>query len=135
MDMHLIQLGIVLFLLGLLTGLAVPKLKNPRMGLSSHLEGAMNGMFLVIVGLIWSRLELSHAWLIVTFWLVVYAAYANWLATLLAAVWGAGAPMMPIAARDRTGSALQERVIGILLISLAVSIIAGCVLILVGLAL
>ncbi|WP_431955439.1 hydrogenase [Nocardia lijiangensis] len=135
MDMHLIRLGILLFLLGLLTGLAAPKLKNPRMGLSSHLEGAMNGMFLVIVGLIWSRLELSHAWLIVTFWLVVYAAYANWLATLLAAVWGAGAPMMPIAAADRTGSASQERVIGTLLISLAVSIIAGCVLILVGLTL
>ncbi|MGV9823566.1 hydrogenase [Nocardia xishanensis] len=135
MDMHLIRLGILLFLLGLLTGLAVPKLKNPRMGLSSHLEGAMNGTFLVVVGLIWSRLELSHAWLIVTFWLVVYAAYANWLATLLAAVWGAGAPLMPIAARDRTGSASQERVIRILLISVAVSIIAGCVLILVGLTL
>ncbi|WP_431969605.1 hydrogenase [Nocardia sp. bgisy134] len=135
MDMHLIRLGILLFLLGLLTGLAVPKLKNPRMGLSSHLEGAMNGTFLVIVGLIWSRLELSHAWLIVTFWLVVYAAYANWLATLLAAAWGAGAPLMPIAAADRMGSASQERVIRILLISVAVSIIAGCVLILVGLTL
>ncbi|WP_067472698.1 hydrogenase [Nocardia amamiensis] len=135
MDMHLIRLGILLFLLGLLTGLAVPKLKNPRMGLSSHLEGAMNGMLLVIVGLIWPRLELSHAWLIFTFWLVVYAAYANWLATLLAAAWGAGAPLMPIAAGDRTGSASQERVIGTLLISVAVSIIAGCVLILVGLAL
>jgi (hydroxyamino)benzene mutase len=133
MDKQLMQLGILLFLLGMLTGLANPKLKNPRVGLSSHLEGAMNGMLLVILGLIWPRLELSHGWLAVTFWLVVYAAYANWLATLLAAAWGAGASLMPIAAAGRKGSTPQEAVIGTLLISLSVAIIAGLVLILVGL--
>lgn len=93
MDTHPIQLGSLLFLLGLLTGLAGPKLKNPRMGSSSHLEGVMNGMFLVILGLAWPRLGLSHAWLAVTFWLIVYAGFANWLATLPAAAWGAGALM------------------------------------------
>jgi hypothetical protein len=41
MDMHLMQLGILLFLLGLLTGLAGLKLKNPRMGLASHFQGVM----------------------------------------------------------------------------------------------
>lgn len=66
------------------------------MGLASHLEGVMNGMFLVILGLVWPRLSLPHVWLAVTFWLFVYAAFANWMATLLAAAWGAGA-LMPIA--------------------------------------
>ena len=103
MDKHLLQLGILLFLLGLLTGLAVPKLKYPRMALASHLEAVMNGMFLVILGLIWPRIELSDSWLAVTFWLVVYAAYANWLATLLAATWGAGR-LMPIAAGGHEGT-------------------------------
>jgi (hydroxyamino)benzene mutase len=48
-------LSILLFSLGLVTGLLAPKLANPRMGLSSHLEGLMNGMFLVLLGLIWQR--------------------------------------------------------------------------------
>jgi hydroxylaminobenzene mutase len=39
----LLVLGLVLFLLGLLTGLAVPILKNPRMGVASHLQGMTNG--------------------------------------------------------------------------------------------
>jgi hydroxylaminobenzene mutase len=132
MDTHLIQLGILLFLLGLLTGLAGPKLKNPRMGLASHLEGVMNGIFLVILGLIWPRLGLSHAWLVVTFWLIVYAAFANWVATLLAAAWGAGA-LMPIAGGNHKAAPRRERVIGFLLVSLALCVIAACVVILVGL--
>ena len=127
------QLGILLFLLGLLTGFAGPKLKNPRMGLTSHLEGVMNGMFLVILGLVWPRLGLSHAWLAVTFWLIVYAAFANWMATLLAAAWGAGALMMPIAAGNHKAGPRRERVIGFLLASLGLCLIAACALILVGL--
>ena len=92
----------------------------------------MNGMFLVILGLIWPRLGLSHAWLAVTFWLMVYAAFANWAATLLAAAWGAGA-LMPIAAGTHKAAPRRERVIGILLVSLALCVIAACALILVGL--
>ena len=46
-----LRYGILLFFLGLVTGLVVPMLANPRMGLSSHLEGLMNGMFLIILGL------------------------------------------------------------------------------------
>jgi hydroxylaminobenzene mutase len=104
--------------------LAGPKLKNPRMGLASHLEGVMNGMFLVILGLVWPRLGLSHAWLVVTFWLIVYAAYANWVATLLAAAWGAGA-QMPIAAGTHKAAPRRERVIGFLLVSLALCVVAA----------
>lgn len=51
----LIRYGILLFLLGLLTGFAMPAFENSRMGLSSHLEGVMNGMFLVLLGLIWKN--------------------------------------------------------------------------------
>jgi len=47
----LIFLGILLFLFGLLVAFFIPVMVNPRMGLSAHLEGTMNGMFLVILGL------------------------------------------------------------------------------------
>lgn len=50
MGHRLIRWGVLLFLLGLVTGLMGPLFANPRMGLSSHLEGLMNGMFLALLG-------------------------------------------------------------------------------------
>ena len=99
---QLSQIGVVLFALGLFTGFAVPAFANPRMGLASHLEGVMNGTFV------------------------------NWVATTLAAAWGAGV-MMPIAAQGHTASPPYETVIRVLLTSLALAMVAVCVLLLVGL--
>lgn len=59
-DHRLVQLGILLSLLGLLTGLVIPQLANLRMGLASHLEGILNGIFLVILGLLWPTNSGSH---------------------------------------------------------------------------
>lgn len=59
--------GVLLFLLGLVVGLFIPLMANPRMGLSSHLEGVMNGMFLILLGLIWGKVTLSGTWLKITF--------------------------------------------------------------------
>jgi (hydroxyamino)benzene mutase len=46
--------GMFLFLLGLLTGFAEPRFANMRMGLAAHLEGVMNGTFLIALGAIWN---------------------------------------------------------------------------------
>lgn len=132
MDTLLLQLGILLFLVGLLTGFVIPKLANPRMGLASHLEGVLNGIFLVALGLLWQRLHLSNSWLGITFWLAIYGTFANWLATLLAAIWGAGS-MMPIAAMGHQGSSSQESIVRILLSTLGIAMLAVCVIVLVGL--
>ena len=51
--------GVFLFLLGLLTGLGAGLVENPRMALSSRLEGVMNGLFLVVLGFFWGHLRLS----------------------------------------------------------------------------
>lgn len=130
---RLLQLGITLFLLGLLTGLAVPALANPRMALASHIEAVMNGTFLVLLGLVWPALVLSPRLLNAAFWLAVYGAFTNWIATLLAAAWRAGNPMMPIAAQGSVGSPTQELVLRALLVSLALAMISACVLVLIGL--
>src|SRR5436305_2842468 len=108
MQVLLFRLGLILFLIGLLTGLVVPFLKNPRMGLSSHLEGVLNGMFLVLLGLLWPHVHLTHGWAVTAVVLIVYAAYANWLATLLAAAWGAGRRFAPIAAGDHEAAKVKE---------------------------
>ena len=130
---RLIRYGVFLFFLGLLTGLIVPMLANPRMGLSGHLEGIMNGTFLVLLGLMWPRLRLSGFVLTITFWLAIYGTYINWVTTLTAAVWGAGASMMPIAALGHKGSPLHEAIINFGLVSLALAMLVTCVIVLWGL--
>lgn len=129
---RLLELGFVLFLLGLLVGFAVPAVANPRMGLASHVQGVLNGVFLVVLGLAWPRFALSERSAAALFWLAVYGTFANWAATLLAAIWGAGRSM-PMAAEGRVGSAAQETVLDVLLLSLALAMIGVCVLALRGL--
>jgi hydroxylaminobenzene mutase len=131
---RLLQLGILLFLLGLLTGFAGPVLENPRLGLTSHLEGLLNGMFLLVLGLLWPKLVLSPAALRGAFWLFVYGTFANWLTTLLAAAWGAGGKMMPIAATGFEGTQPQELVVSFGLLSLSLAMVAGSALVLWGLS-
>ena len=50
----------MLFLLGLVTGLLIPQLHDPHMGVSAHLEGLLNGIFLAVLGLGWEELRLGE---------------------------------------------------------------------------
>ena len=52
--------GMCLFVLGLLTGFAEQRFANVRMGLAAHLEGLMNGTFLIALGAIWIHVRLSR---------------------------------------------------------------------------
>lgn len=122
---RLVQLGLVLFLLGLVTGFVVPAAANPRMGLSSHMQGLTNGMFLAIMGLVWPWLQASRGLLRATAVLLVFGTYANWATTLAAALWGAGGAMMPIAAGGFEGAPWQEAAIAFGLLSLSAAMIAG----------
>jgi hydroxylaminobenzene mutase len=108
-------------------------LKNPRMGLTSHLEGVLNGIFLALLGLLWPQVHLTHAWGVTAVVLIVYSADANWLAALLAAAWGAGRKLAPIAAGDHEASKLNESIFGFLLISLSIAIVIGVVIVIIGL--
>jgi (hydroxyamino)benzene mutase len=128
---RLLFFGILLFFLGLVIGLLIPVMANPRMGLTTHLEGVMNGIFLVVLGLIWNRLDLTDRTLNITYWLTLYGTFANFLAVLTAALTGAG-KMMPIAG-GQEGTPALEGIISFLLISLAVAMLAVCVIVLTGL--
>lgn len=127
----LLFLGILLFLFGLVTGLFIPLMTNPRMGLSDHLEGTLNGMFLVILGLLWNKLALKDNWLKLVFWLTIYGSFSNFVAVTVAALTGAG-KMMPIAGGTE-GASVIEQLISFLLISLALAMIAVCSIVLTGL--
>lgn len=87
----LVRYGMILFSLGLLTGFGIPLMRNPRMELASHLEAVMNGMFLILLGLIWQKLRLSVGALKWGYALSLFGTFTNWVTNLLAAIWGAGA--------------------------------------------
>src|ERR1700754_4429225 len=118
MQTLLFKLGLVLFLIGLLTGFAIPALMNARMGLTRHLEGVLNGMFRALLGLLGPPVHRPHAWGVPAVVLIVYSAFAIWLGALLAAAWGAGRKLAPIAAGDHEASAAKEALFRFPLVSL-----------------
>ena len=128
----LIYLGVILFLIGLIIGLIVPVFANPRMGVSSHIEGVLNGMFLIVLGLIWHKVDLSNKWLKITFWLAVYGTFANCFGILIAAIFNAG-KMLGIAANGQEGKPIVEGIVTFSLLSLSVAMLVVCMTILIGL--
>jgi hydroxylaminobenzene mutase len=124
--------GMFLFLLGLLTGFAEPRMANVRMGLAAHLEGVVNGIFLLALGSAWNHVSLSSAVKTTTYWAVLYSTYANWLVTTLAAVFGTGA-LSPVTAPGYHGRPWQESLITVGFMSVAIVIVAASLLLLWGL--
>lgn len=128
----LIYFGVVLFFIGLIIGLIVPILANPRMGLSSHIEGVLNGMFLIVLGLIWNKVALSKQWLKIAFWSAIYGTFANCFGILIAAIFNAG-KMLGIAANGQEGTPVVEGIVTFSLISLSIAMLIACVTVLIGL--
>lgn len=122
---RLIQVGAGLFLVALFVGLAIPRFALPRLGLSTHLLGLMQGMFLMVAGLIWPRLNLSRGSSLVGSGLAIYGCLAAWTANLCGAIWAAGGAMVPLAAGAAHGTPIQEAVIKVLLISGALCLIGA----------
>jgi (hydroxyamino)benzene mutase len=124
--------GMFLFVLGLFTGFLELKFANPRMGLAAHLEGVMNGTFLVAVGAIWAEVKLSRQLEATAYWGVLYGTYANWGVTTLAAIFGTGA-MSPITGAGHLGQPWQEQLVTLGFMSVGIAIVASSILILWGL--
>jgi hydroxylaminobenzene mutase len=117
--------GALLFLLGLLTGLVVPQATNQHMALSAHLEGVLNGTFLLVLGAVWHHVRLRPRGEMAAFWLILFGTYTNWATTLLSAMTGAGAKLLPIGGAGFTGPGWAEALVPIGLVSLSMAMIAG----------
>jgi hydroxylaminobenzene mutase len=124
--------GMLLFLLGLVTGFAEPRFANIRMGLAAHLEGVMNGTFLIALGAIWNEVQLPSPAKTVAYWTLLYGTYVNWFVTMLAAVFGTAA-LSPITAVGHSGQAWQETLVTAGFMSVGVVIVISSALILWGL--
>ncbi|HEX6861570.1 MAG TPA: hydrogenase [Thermoanaerobaculia bacterium] len=123
--------GMALFVLGLLTGLAQGAFKNPRMGLAAHLEGIMNGTFLLALGGVWSKVQLSARLQSAAYWTALCGTYGNWLVTTLAAIFGTAA-MTPIASAGYRGERWQELAATFGFVAVGIAILAAAILLLLG---
>jgi (hydroxyamino)benzene mutase len=128
----LIWHGMFLFFLGLLTGFAEQKFANPRMGLAAHLEGVMNGTFLIALGAVWTEVRLPSRPKAAAYWTALYGTYANWTITTLAAVLGASS-LSPITGAGHSAAPWQEVLVKSGFQSVGVAIVASSVIILWGL--
>jgi (hydroxyamino)benzene mutase len=124
--------GMFLFLLGLLTGFIEQRFANVRMGLAAHLEGVMNGIFLVAVGAAWTEVELPSLAKAIAYWTLLYGTYMNWLFTTLAAIFGTAA-LSPITAEGHSGQPWQESLVTAGFMSVGIVIVVCSVLLLWGL--
>jgi hydroxylaminobenzene mutase len=130
---RLLQVGVALFLFSSLEGFVIPYLPVPRLGLSVHTLSALQGVILLTLGLVWPRLNLGTTASRIAFWLFVYSTFATLVPYVMAAVWGAGNSIIPLAAGTARGGAFQEAVISIVLMSAAPAILISLALILWGL--
>ena len=132
-DRRMMRHGAFLFLIGLVTGLQQRRFTNMRMALSAHLEGVMNGTFLIALGAIWGNVELPPRLEQAARWTALYGTYGNWFFTALGAAMGTAAAN-PTLSQGHHGKPWQERLAGAGFRSIAYSIIVAVVLILRGLA-
>jgi len=120
---RLIWHGVFIFLIGLLTGLLIKYLHNPRMGMAAHIEAILNGIFLIVYGgIIWHELRLSDRILKFLLVFLIYASYFNWFYILLAAIFGAS-KLMPIAGKGYSALEWQELLVNIGISTVVISIL------------
>jgi hydroxylaminobenzene mutase len=124
--------GMFLFFLGLATGFVGQKFTNPRMGLAAHLEGVMNGTFLLALGSAWGEVRLSAGLKAAAFWTVLFGTYANWAVTLLAAVFGTAA-MSPITGAGHSAQQWKEGLVTFGFMSVGPAIVLCAIIVLWGL--
>ena len=129
---RLVWHGIVIVLLALLGGAFVQLLVNPRLGLSAHVGGVMNGTLVAVIGAVWGVLALPPRAARLLFWSALYSGYVNWAGLLLAGIFGTSRST-PLLGAGHAGTPWQEALVEFCLVSGAVVILVALILMLVGL--
>jgi (hydroxyamino)benzene mutase len=130
---RLLQIGIALFLYSSFDGFAIPYFGSPRIGLSVHTLSALQGVMMLGLGLLWTRLKLGVTASRIAFWCTIHGTFAILAAYTIAAVWGVGNETIALMGELPHGSAFQEAFIKILAYSSAPTGLTSFVLILWGL--
>jgi hydroxylaminobenzene mutase len=117
LDLLLLRDGALTLLASLLAGFLIPRLKNPRMGVGAHVAGLMNGVLLLVLGVLWPALPLGATWSEIGRWLMAVSLPALWVGLTLAAAVGATrtAPIAANGAQD--GASRAAGTVAVILIA------------------
>lgn len=124
--------GVLLFSLGLVAGMFVQYMTNPRMGLTTHVGTVMTGTFLLAVGAVWDEIRLPASAERATYGVLLFGTYGSCASLLLAAVLGTK-DSTPIAGAGYGASPGREALVTASLSITALGLLIACVLVLWGL--
>ncbi len=124
--------GALLFVVGLFQGVAIPRFKNRRMGLSAHLTAVQSGTAIMVFGVVWTFIILPGGWNEIAWVGLIAGNYLIWIGMTVAAVTGAS-KALPMAGNGFSGSLISERLVTLLEhLGVAASLVSG-LLIVIGL--
>jgi hydroxylaminobenzene mutase len=92
--------GGLMTLLSLLSGFTTFFALAPRIALSSHTVGLLQGTMLMAIAGAWHLLNAPPKTLKIIKYTLLIGFYANWLSTQLSALWSAGKDTYPINGKD-----------------------------------
>jgi hydroxylaminobenzene mutase len=118
--------GGLMTLLSLLSGFTTYFALAPRVALSSHTIGLIQGAILIAIAGAWHLLNASPKTLKIIKYTLLVGFYGNWISLQLSALWSAGRSTFPIIGKDMPEGAaswqdLTVTVLGILSVLILVS--------------
>ncbi len=117
--------GFVLFTLGLLLGAALPKMRNPRMGLSAHLTAVQTGPALIAFAMFWQYLSVPKSWTPLLTSALVLSSFVLVIGITLAGFTGAS-EALPIAGKGYQATRSKERLVSLLVRGSSIVMVLSC---------
>lgn len=97
-DLRLARHGVIVLLLGLLTGFVIARFHNRGAGDAAHLVGLIGGFGTIALAMLWPKLRLGRFWSETGLWATAACMYLNWVGVVLLGALGSGpeAPPSPL---------------------------------------
>jgi len=128
LDLPLARHGVIVLLLGLLTGFVIGQFHTRSLGNAAHLTGLIGGFGLIALALLWPKLNLGHRAGVAAAWMTAGSMYLNWLGLVVQGALGQGATQTHPASLP-----LASRAAGLILTVAVVLSLASTLMILFGL--
>ncbi len=89
-DLRLARHGVIVLLLGLLTGFVIGRFHSRPLGDAAHLTGLIGGFGLIALGMLWPKLQLQSFWSTTGAWSSALSMYLSWCGLFLRGAFGSG---------------------------------------------